>query len=442
MRPERPRRPLRARQRLGKYRIRGRLGKGGFADVYEAVDTVEGARVALKIPHHHLVTKEVLRDFYREVRLASRLDHVNILGLKNAEFIDRKLVMTFALGKETLADRMKRRMSLKTALGLAEQALEAVAFAHRSRIIHCDIKPDNLILFSNDLLRLTDFGIAKVARRTIRASGSGTIGYCAPEQAMGKPSQRSDVFSLGLIFYQMLSARLPEWPFSWPPPGHDRLRRRVHADMVAVIRRSLEVEPRRRFRDANAFLAAFRRAKPKALRRSQTTRRRQHSKPTGGNHWKSIRYRQFRKRWGRELETRHACAACSGPVGESMRFCPWCGQARRVHQGRTSFPARCPRCARGVKLDWRFCPWCYGAGFAPHGTRQYTDKRYSARCSNPSCSRKQLMPFMRYCPWCRRKVRRQWPIAGHRERCGSCGWGVLKEFWHTCPWCGKSLRRS
>ena len=76
-------------------------------------------------------------------------------------------------------------------------------------------------------------GIAKVARRTLAASGAGTVGYIAPEQAMGKPSLRSDVFSLGLLLYRMFSGYLPEWPFTWPPLGFDRVRKTLHPELIA-----------------------------------------------------------------------------------------------------------------------------------------------------------------------------------------------------------------
>jgi hypothetical protein len=92
-----------------------------------------------------------------------------------------------------------------------------------------------------------------------------------------------------------------------------------------------------------------------------------------------------------------------------------------------------------MKLDWSYCPWCYGAGFEPASRREHTDKRYAARCANPKCARKDLMPFMRYCPWCRTKVRRPWPIPGSKEKCSRCSWGVLREFWDFCPWCDKRL---
>lgn len=158
-------------------------------------------------------------------------------------------------------------MALTTVLDLGEQMLEAAAYAHRAKIIHCDIKPENFILFSDNQLKLTDFGIARVAHRTIKGGGTGTMGYMAPEQAMGKPSFRSDVFSLGLILHRMLSGQWGEWPFEWPLPGHARLRTRVHAEMVEVVRRALELNPRKRFRDAGQMLTSYQKAKKKTLLR-------------------------------------------------------------------------------------------------------------------------------------------------------------------------------
>ncbi|MGE0374865.1 MAG: serine/threonine-protein kinase [Planctomycetaceae bacterium] len=264
---------LTARQRLGKYRIEKRISDGGFATVYQAMDTIEGIRVALKIPHAKNVTQEVLNDFRHEVRLAVQLEHPHILALKNASFIDGQFVIAFPLGERTLSDRLTSRVSLNTALDYAQQMMEAVAFAHRHRIIHCDIKPENLIIFSGNRLKLTDFGIAKVAQRTVRGSGTGTIGYMAPEQAMGKPSLRSDVFSLGLILYRMLSGKWPEWPFDWPPANFQRVRGRVHPDLITVIRRAIDPQPRKRYRDAEHLLRAFLPAKAKALSHAARKRR-------------------------------------------------------------------------------------------------------------------------------------------------------------------------
>ncbi|MBN1851546.1 MAG: protein kinase [Pirellulales bacterium] len=429
---------LRARQRLGKYRILSKLGEGSFAIVYKAMDTMEGMPVALKIPHDHLVTDEVIADFRSEVRLVARLKHPNILPLKNADFVDGRFVIVHPLGDRTLADRLRSRISLTMAIHYAEQMLAAVAFAHEHRVIHCDIKPDNMILFSGGELMLTDFGIAKVALRTVRASGSGTIGYCAPEQAMGQPSFRSDVFALGLILYRMVSGYLPEWPFQWPPHRYDRVRKRIHPDLLQLIRRAIENEPRKRFSDAGAMLAALQRIKRRALQYRDQERSVKSSNQAMRD-WRTVRRKQFRRQYGKILDTHLTCPRCDSPVAESMTTCPWCGDDRLVHRDSTRFPIQCPRCRRGLKLDWIYCPWCYGEGFEVPNTRHYSDTRYTGRCSNPACSRKQLMPFMRYCPWCHRKVKRKWLIEGSSDICSSCGWGVVREFWSYCPWCGKAL---
>lgn len=263
---------LKPRQKLGKYRIDRRLGSGGFAEVFQAYDTIEGINVALKVPLARLLSEETLADFRKEVRLTAPLDHPNILAIKNAAFIGRRFVIVYPLGERTLADRLRKRMSLKTALALGEQLLHAVAYAHQKHIIHCDVKPENLILFPGDRLRLADFGIAKVAMRTVRASGSGTVGYVAPEQAMGKPSFRSDVFSIGLIFYRMLSGQLPEWPYEWPLPGSDRMKKRLAPELNDFVGRAMEIDPRKRFDDAAAMLDAFAKVKRRALAFAQKQR--------------------------------------------------------------------------------------------------------------------------------------------------------------------------
>ena len=162
---------LRARQRLGKYRVERRLAQGGFADVYRAYDTIEGIRVALKIPQAGLVSEALLEDFKSEVRITARLDHPHILPIKNADFIDGRFVVVYQLGDATLAERLTRRLSLAKALDFAEQILDALAYAHAHRILHCDVKPENFILFE-DHLRLADFGISKIAFRTMHASGA------------------------------------------------------------------------------------------------------------------------------------------------------------------------------------------------------------------------------------------------------------------------------
>ena len=110
--------------------------------------------MALKVPHEHLLSA-TMNELTREVRLSSKLEHPNILPIKNAGFIDNLFVIVYPLGLRSLEDRLKKRMSLQSKIEFARQMFEAVAHAHQHRIIHCDLKPDNFILASRALARKT-----------------------------------------------------------------------------------------------------------------------------------------------------------------------------------------------------------------------------------------------------------------------------------------------
>lgn len=248
---------LRARSRIGKYRIVSRIAQGGCAWVYKAYDTVEGVQVALKIPEGDFARGSWLEAFRKEIKLIARLDHPHILRIKNADVIDGRIVVAYPLGIETLGDRMQRRIALSTAVDYARQFLDALAFAHGRRIMHCDVKPDNLILFPEGRLCLSDFGLSRIALRTMRASGSGTLGYMAPEQAMGRPSFRSDVFAAALVLYRLFAGKLPEWPFEWPPLGIERLRKTLPDEMEDFLRTGLRVNWRDRYVNAIQMRDAF-----------------------------------------------------------------------------------------------------------------------------------------------------------------------------------------
>ena len=424
---------LRARQRLGKYVIERRLGEGGFAMVYQARDTIEGIRVALKIPHNYLVGDETLAEFRREAQLVAKLEHPNVLPLKSAQFIDGHFVIASIMGNMTLEDRLGKRISINTANCFSQQILAAVAYAHDERIVHCDVKPENFILFDGNRLRLTDFGVAQVAQKTLRGSGAGTLGYMAPEQAMGRPSFRSDVFALGLVLYRLYSGWLPEYPFQWPPAGYHDLQKKLARGHIDILRRAIELNPSKRFPDARAMTNAFTAVRP--LQRTSRSTRKTSARRSRSSDWKSVRWREFRREYGKTLAVRLNCHCCRGPVAETMPWCPWCGEQSRMQRDATAFPQQCPRCFRGMKLDWHYCPWCFGPGFEPSSNREFSDARYEGRCTGPNCKRKLLMPFMRYCPWCRRKVVKKWALAGSSDRCGSCGWGIAADYWSYCPWC-------
>ena len=426
---------LRIRQKIGKYRILGRISSGPLADVYRAFDTIQKMRVALKLPKMDGASDE--DEVLHEVQVATRLQHPNILSVLNASYIDDRFVIAMELGDESLAERVERRISLASALDLAGQGLTALAHAHEHRIIHCDIKPENFILFAGNHLKLADFGFAKLNLRTLKASGSGTIDYIAPEQAMGRPKFQSDVFSMGLVLYRLFSGKLPEWPFEWPLAGYDRLTARVRPEIVTMLRKAIQLDPRKRFRDATQMLAAFERAHSQA-RRQKRARARNGNR--SGSSWRVLRWREFQRQYRKVLDTRHQCRRCEGPVAESMQGCPWCGVDNPARGSESDMASSCPRCERGVKNDWDYCAWCYGPGFVEEATRRYPDKRYESRCASARC-RGPLMPFMRYCPWCRTKVRRPWKLPGSRHRCRSCGWGIARDYWNFCAWCREPVRR-
>ena len=343
---------------LGKFRIVRRIAEGGFADVYKAYDTVEGINVALKIPHPYLIAARALDDFLKEVRITARLDHPSILQLKNASFIGDDFVIVYPLGERTLDDRMSNRLSVRTVVHYTEQMLDALAFAHRKRVIHCDIKPANFIIFPQRPHQARGFrhrqaGLAGhhecvgFGDGRLRGAGAGAGQAVA---TLGR------VF-LGLIVYRMLTGHLPSWPFEWPLPGHDRLRRKVHPEFVQMLRKALEVDGRRRYPSAVQMLTAFKRVRGRienpAVKRRKRARRAANS---NGRDWRTIKLKEFRRTFAKQLEAHHHCGRCRGPISESMKCCPWCGNEPKTFRGTTRFPARCRVCRRGMKLGLALLP--------------------------------------------------------------------------------------
>ena len=406
-----------------------------MANVYRAYDTIQNIKVALKVPK--VDDNSGQRELLHEVRVATKLQHPNILSVLNASYIDDHFVIAMELGDESLADRIERRTSTARLLDLAGQGLAALAHAHDKNIIHCDIKPENFILFPDNQLKLADFGFAKIRLRTLKASGSGTIDYISPEQAMGRPKFQSDVFSMGLVLYRMFSGKLPEWPFDWPMSGYDRLRTRARPELVDVLRKAIQLDPGKRYRDAVQMQQDFVRSQSHARKQKRTKAKNGSQR---GSSWRQMQWREFQRKYRKQLGTHHHCRRCEGPVSESMQACPWCGFDNPARGSESKMPSTCPRCERGTKNDWDYCAWCYGPGFVEETSRHYSDKRYTARCGNERC-RGPLMPFMRYCPWCRMKVRRSWKLAGSKHSCRACKWGIAREFWNYCAWCREPVRR-
>jgi serine/threonine protein kinase len=418
--------------RLGKYRLEKHLGTGGSCEVWKAKDCVEDITVALKIPQLNVKGKRDDHSLFREIRLVARLRHPYIMPIKNADIVNGHVVLATELSVGTLADRSKP-MSARRIVSIISQVLEGLAYAHRNRVVHCDVTPGNIFLFPDGRAALGDFGISlKVKGRMETVDEFGTPGYVAPEQAYGKPTYRSDCFSVALILYEYLTGFLPRWPFRWPLRGRQRLKERTNLAMVRFFKRALAVDPIQRFNNAEEMLTTLVQAVPKELQKGLIRSAGQRKKLD----WQKMRRGAFIKKYGRVLPVVFRCVDCGEPIAESMLVCPWCGSRRNRFDSNSQFSHICARCHKGVLPEWRYCPWCYGPGFASPSSIRTSGVRYQAHCKY--CKGK-LLRFMRYCPWCHRKVRQAWHVRPFPEICGRCNWSVDSTFWNYCPWCGQCL---
>jgi eukaryotic-like serine/threonine-protein kinase len=258
----------------GRYRIIGRLGSGGMADVYEAEDTQLGRRVALKLLHRRFAEDpEFVERFRREASSAAGLNHPNIVQVFDRGAWDG----TYYIAMELLEGRNLKQVvrdhgALDPALAvdIVLQILKAARFAHRRGVVHRDIKPHNVIVDEEGRAKVTDFGIARAGASDMTETGSimGTAQYLSPEQAQGHPvDARSDLYSIGVVLYELLTGAPPfdadspvtialkqvsEDPL--PPAARNPA---VPAGLDAVVMRALRKDPDERFQDADAFIAAL-----------------------------------------------------------------------------------------------------------------------------------------------------------------------------------------
>ena len=204
-------------QTLGKYKIAAPLGSGGFGTVYLAHDTWIDKKVAIKVPHRQGLD---FGELLREPRLLASVSHPNIVAITTAEKQDNVffIVMEYVQG-ETLENiiALKGALELNRALDFTCQICNAVDHAHRQGVIHRDLRPANVLVTENDMLKVADFGTSRFLE--IAAHGTTVIGsppYMAPEQFHGKAVFASDIYSLGVTMYQMLTGVLP---YDTPAPA-------------------------------------------------------------------------------------------------------------------------------------------------------------------------------------------------------------------------------
>jgi serine/threonine protein kinase len=271
---------------IGRYEILRLLGRGGMGEVYLASDSALGRRVAIKILPAALQSDAKMRGrFMNEARAVAALNHPNVITIHDLSTTDARdvgfppgalyLVLEFVEGQGLDEIMDKRRLSIPECLDIAIQALEGLKLAHQNRILHRDITPSNLMLAPDGRVKVLDFGLSKLlaegapdTSRSHRQTGEGmivgTLDYLSPEQALGNPlDERSDLFSFGIVFYQMLAGAHPFSGASvtqmvakmmtkeadpWPEPDL------VPESLKQIVARALRKEPLERYGSAGQMI--------------------------------------------------------------------------------------------------------------------------------------------------------------------------------------------
>jgi len=278
---------------LNRYRVDEFLGKGGMADVYKVWDEQRAAFLAMKVLYADLAEDKVfLRRFKREAQTLAKLQHPNIVrfyGLEQTDdltFILMDYVEGTTLRKEIY--RAKEPLSPPRVLEVMQPVCSALHYAHQSGIVHCDIKPANIMIHKSGKVLVSDFGIARMTESaTATMVGAGTPAYMAPEQARGEnPTPQTDIYTLGIVLFEMLTGG--ERPFTgeharttgstsekvrWEqmhlkPPAPRKLNPAISTDLEAVVLKCLTKEPAERYSSVLEMLNAMQtavRGKPAAV---------------------------------------------------------------------------------------------------------------------------------------------------------------------------------
>lgn len=264
-----------------RYRLDRKLGEGGMATVYCGTDVLLRRRVAIKVLRdQYAADDEFVRRFYQEAESAAKLSHPNIVNTydmgrqDDTYFIVMELVDGPSLAEIIAADG---RLPEPVAIDYATQIASGLAYAHRQGLLHRDVKPANILVTKDDVVKISDFGIARaVSQQTMALTKPGlvmgSVYYISPEQAQEHDvSEASDLYSLGIVLYQMLTGNLPftgESPVTValkhigdPVPAIDVRATGVSPALAAIVNRLLQKNPERRFQSASDLAGALREAR-------------------------------------------------------------------------------------------------------------------------------------------------------------------------------------
>jgi serine/threonine protein kinase len=324
-------------QTLGKYKISAPLGSGGFGTVYLAHDTWIDKKVAIKVPHRQGLD---FGELLREPRLLASVSHPNIVGITTAEKQDNIffIVMEYVQG-ETLENiiALKGALELNRALDFTCQICNAVDHAHRQGIIHRDLRPANVLVTENDVAKVGDFGTSRYLE--IAAHGTTVIGsppYMAPEQFQGKTVFASDIYSLGVTMYQMLTGVLP-----YDSPAPAELDKLMSGELVSaprlknpsipkalndIVLRAMAPDVAARYQRASDVLEDVLaiRTPPKARHTPP------HGVPIGDDAARASRppRDEAAPKRGRESAAAKFCWQCRKPLHARSDRCPFCGESQ------------------------------------------------------------------------------------------------------------------
>ncbi len=263
--------------RLGPYEVVSRLGAGGMGEVWRARDARLGRDVAVKVIHPDLAADaDRLARFEQEARAAASIDHPNVLVVHDVGVHEGSpYIVSELLEGTSLREKLGAPLPPRAAVEIALQVAQGLAAAHEKGIVHRDLKPENVFVKADGRIKILDFGVAKLAQLPSAPVGTeistialtepgavvGTVGYMSPEQVLGKPlDARSDLFSLGVVLYEMLSGKKPFHRGTAPetltailrehPPDLAEANRNLSPDLERIVRHCLEKEPARRFQSA------------------------------------------------------------------------------------------------------------------------------------------------------------------------------------------------